>query len=298
MVMSRRWQRVVLELCGAVLTTAWLVASGEAASCGDTAGPLHTRVPCACQDTVVTSTRLRSTDPVVSSVCTSGNALTIGADKIVLDCRGLSIRGGSPGAALTPAAGLRGIFGQRSGVTVKNCSVQVFTNGIELLGHRNHVLGNVTSETLAGILIDGDDNWIAHNRAEHAFAQGLFVTGGHRNVILHNRATKSFDGLVVDGDKHRIKWNVTNENQRTGIDVGGSGNVLVGNEAHRNGDGEGPERGDGFLVEGTGNVLFGNLATHNEAKGFCAVSGNTDGGFNLAHANDQTPQADFDCVFE
>jgi parallel beta-helix repeat protein len=294
MMKPERWQRLLLGLCGGVLATFGLVSAGEAASCGDTAGLHRTRSPCACGDTVVTSTRLRATDPVVNTACTeTDEALIIGADNITLDCRGLAISGGS-----AEEFAFHGIFSDRNGVTIQNCTVQFFFDGIEVLGHGNRILNNVALDTLGGIVILGDDNRIEGNRSERAFFEGIVVLGGLRNLVTRNQATHCFDGLVFTGRRGWITYNVTNNNERTGIDlVDGSDNLLLGNTASRNGDAVGPQSGDGFVVETPGNTLIGNYANDNDAKGFCVVPGNV-GLFNAVHGNGETPEADFHCELE
>ncbi len=285
-----RWQRLLLGLCGAVLATFGLVSAGEAASCGDTAGPNKTRVPCACGDTVVTSTRLRATDPVVTIACTeTDEALIIGADNITLDCRGLAISGGS-----AEEFAFHGIFSDRNGVTIQNCTVQFFFDGIEVLGNLNRILNNVALDTLGGIVILGDDNRIVGNRSERAFFEGLVVLGGLRNLVTRNRATHCFVGLVFSGERGWITNNVMNENEAVGIGVDGSRNFLFGNTAIHNGDAVGPQSGHGFVVEATGNILIGNFANGNEGKGFCVIPGNI-GALNIAFGNGATPEADFHC---
>lgn len=290
MVMPRRWQRILLALCGAVLATPGLVGTGEAANCGDTAGSFKTRVACACGDTVVTSTRLRATDPVVTTACTeTDEALIIGADNITLDCRGLALR--------SEDFGFRGIFSDRNGVTIQNCTVQFFIDGIEVLGNRNRILNNVALDTFGGIVVFGDDHRIEGNRSERAFLEGIVVLGGLRAVVTRNRATHSFDGLVFSGERAWITNNVMNENERAGIVIDGRNNFLLGNIADRNGDGSGPQFGFGFLVEATGNTLIGNYASDNDAKGFCVVPGNI-GVLNAAHGNGATPEMDFACELD
>ena len=66
-----------------------------AANCGDTTGPGGTRVACGCGDTVTTNTKLKVTDPVVSTsagdVC-SGDGLYVGSG-VTLDCAKRPLRG-------------------------------------------------------------------------------------------------------------------------------------------------------------------------------------------------------------
>jgi hypothetical protein len=264
-----------------------VAGSAEAASCGDTAGPLFRRVPCACGDTVITSTWLRATDPVVTTHCSDSAAdgLTIGANGIILDCRGLTVRG----------TGLTGIIGKRDGVTVKNCVIEAFTDGIQLDGHGNRLLGNTTRGTFGGILVGGDDVWLVGNRAHDCLVEGLFVQSGRRAVVWNNRASRCFDGFAINGEKAWVAGNAASANGRHGFRVIGSDNDLLGNSADHNGDAQELGTGHGVAVAGSGNLLFGNRADNSEGKGFCVVAGNIDAGFNRARDNGESPEIDFDC---
>ena len=292
--MPRRWQRMLLVLFGAVVATFGLVSAGEAADCGDTAGPSKTRVPCACGDTVVTNTRLRATDPVVTSFCGGFDidaALVIGADHVILDCAGRKIRGGEDETDL----GLRGLLAERNRVTVKNCPVEFFFDGIILVGDRNRVISSSTFGTFGGILISGSRNALLGSRASFCLERGLWVLGGSGNQVWHNEATDCFVGLVVESDKNSITWNTVHENFGPGLAVLGSQNQLIGNTASRNGEIGQIGEDDGILVVGTGNMLVFNAANNNAGKGFCVVEGNVNGGLNLARGNGVEPQVDFHC---
>lgn len=290
----RWWRRVLPAVGGAVLAIMGLVASGEAANCGDTAGPHRRRVPCACGDTVVTNTRLRATDPVVTTACTSfaiDGALVIGADNITLDCWNRKIRGSDDEQSL----GLRGIFGEQSRVSVKNCRVEFFIDGVVLRGNRNRVISTTTFGTFGGIRVRGADNWLIANRVSACQNRGLHVLDGRDNAVWDNQAANCFAGLVVESDGNWIAGNVLNDNVGPGIFVTGAHNDLIGNTANRNGNSGQLGADHGVLVAGPGNVLFGNVAHDNVGKGFCVVTGNVDAGLNRARGNGETPQADFDC---
>ena len=89
---------------GLALSLAGAPSAGWAANCGDTTGAGGTRVACACGDTVTTNTKLKNTDPVVSTsladTC-SGDGLAIGVSKSPWTARS------SPCAGITraPATG-------------------------------------------------------------------------------------------------------------------------------------------------------------------------------------------------
>src|SRR5215510_4447251 len=111
---------------GLVLGMTVASTSGWAADCGDTTGPGGTRVPCVCGDRVTTDTKLKDTDPVVSTdpadVC-SGNGLSVGfVGGVTLNCNGLTLRGAGDGAGVN--------FEEMPGITVKNCTITGFGFGI------------------------------------------------------------------------------------------------------------------------------------------------------------------------
>src|SRR5262245_19101579 len=117
-----------LWLYGIGLALGMIVAStpGWAADCGDTTGPGGTRVPCACGDRVTTDTKLKDTDPVVSTgpadVC-GGSGLSVGfLGGGTLNCNRLTLRGSGSGAGVS--------LEETPGVTVKNCTVTGFSVGI------------------------------------------------------------------------------------------------------------------------------------------------------------------------
>lgn len=284
------WARTVVGVWGLILASGAVPSVAEAANCGDTVGRFFRRVPCACGDTVVTSTWLRANDPVVTTHCSdaAGDGLDIGANGIILDCRGLTIRGD----------GLAGIFGRQDGVTIKNCSIESFGDGIQLDGNGNRLLYNRIFDTFGGIIVGGDDIWLVGNRADTCVVEGLFVQRGRRAVVSNNRASNCFDGLIIGGEKGWVSGNVVVDNGRHGLRVTGSGNELIANKADRNGDTEELGTGNGVEVSGTDNALFGNRADNNEGKGFCVAEGNIDRGLNRAQGNGQSPQVDFDCQIQ
>src|SRR5262245_7232325 len=193
MVMPRRWQDILLTLGGAMLAAFGVVGAGEAANCGDSAGPFRSRIPCACFDTVVTHTRLRATDPVVTSICGGFEgeaALVIGADTVTLDCEGHKIRGGEDEFDL----GLRGILAERDRVNVRNCPIEFFIDGIVLVGDGTRVVSSSTFGTFGGITIVGARNTISGNRTSSCQDRGVWAFGSHNNV-WNNEATDCFVGI-------------------------------------------------------------------------------------------------------
>ncbi|MEE8311202.1 MAG: hypothetical protein V3R77_03020, partial [Candidatus Binatia bacterium] len=121
-----------LFLAAAVIVTAQSVAAGV---CGDDVGGV--RVPCACGDVVVSSTRLQVGDPITAGRCELDGLIlraATTAESITLDLGGLAIvgsgvghgllieRGGSDGAVVIggPAGKHAEIVGFSVGVNVPN----------------------------------------------------------------------------------------------------------------------------------------------------------------------------------
>src|SRR2546428_1147816 len=92
-----------------------------------------------CGDTIHSDTVLDS-----DLSCSSGNGVNFGAGGITLDCRGHSIIGSNSTLSDTSAYGIYA-FGY-SQITVRNCIVSMFYNGMTLT-YVNHAL--LTNNTLS-----------------------------------------------------------------------------------------------------------------------------------------------------
>lgn len=122
----------------------------------------------------------------LSTALTSGNAITVSADDVTLDCNDFKLDGLAAGAATT-ANGIGG-NGNRLNVTVRRCNIRGFYFGIYLVGsgggmHRiedNRFDGN----TYIGLRVEGDGSVVQRNR--------IFHTGG-----TTANANASITGLMV-----------------------------------------------------------------------------------------------------
>lgn len=171
----------------------------------------------------------------------SGNAITIAADDVTVDCNGYTLSGLAAGPG-TLAQGIA-TNGTASRATVRNCSVQGFYRGISVSGGSGHLVeGNrLDSNTYVGIKAYGANSTVRGNRvydtgaAGRSEAYGVYAMGDViDNTVAGVLATKPY-----------------------GVVVYGTGSVIQGNTVQN-------------LVPGSGGFASGILAGHGQA----AVSGN------------------------
>lgn len=159
---------------------------------------------------------------------TSGNAITIATNNVVLDCNGYRI-GGLSGGTATDAYGVRAT--NRQNITVRQCSIRGFRYGVALDG------------TSANSVVE-------HNRLEQNRAIGIWVNGSS-HTVRHNqindtggRPASSASAIRAGGDLHDISDNniyrvwatgtTPVDGQATGIGLNSSaGSVIRGNRISR-----------------------------------------------------------------
>ena len=186
-------------------------------------------------------------------------------------------------------------------------------DGIHLVGSdlnrisHNNVFENTAS---AIVLITGSDgNKVDHNKAHDNASWGITSDFSANNVYDHNRVSRNnIAGIEpFHGTNIKITHNAVFRN-RIGIElftttgsvlrgnkirgsigdgihtfVGSTGNLLVNNASHRNGD-------DGLDVANSGSTIKRNHANRNGDFGIFAAAGNVDGGGNTAHHNGNAAQ--------
>ncbi len=215
---------------------------------------------------------------------------------------------------LTVQQTFRGIeLGSSDHTKIAHNRVNANFDGIHLVGSdqnrisHNNVFGNTAS---AIVLITGSDgNKVDHNKAHDNASWGITSDFSASNVYDHNRVYRNnIAGIEpFHGTNIRITHNAVFHN-RIGIElftttgsvlrgnkirasvmdgihtfVGSTGNLLVNNASHRNGD-------DGIDVADSGNTLKRNHANRNADLGIFAAPGNVDGGGNTAHHNGNAAQ--------
>ena len=308
-------------------TQAW------AADCGDTTGPGGTRVPCQCGDTVTTSTKLRPTDPVVSTgptdVCSGDGLVLPFGTRLTLNCNRLTLRG---------SGGAVGVHIAPSSPTVRQCTVKGFEIGLSIFFSGNFALqSNTVAENLAGgiLLMLTGPGTVENNRVGKNGGDGIVVAAGGTLTITKNRVFGNANGGVVlrsTGNNtltgNRIKHNgadgllldlVATFNEVANNSISdNSGNGLVVTQSHANllsHNNVSANSGVGITIAGTGNtiventgkrngehgltverrlnVVTGNEFNLNGGHGICAIPGNSDGGGNIGKKNGELPDVAF-----
>lgn len=251
--------------------TTWILAAGltllaspsVAKPCGDDVG--GRRVACACGDTVVSNTVLRSDDPIVRGRCPSGG-LVVRADgsveTIELDFSGLSIvgsgigdgvaivAGGSDGAVIRGGTGGRRgeIVGFGTGINVRIATAARRIESFELEGQRHE-----------GLLLRSAGTFVTGVRARRNGGDGIRVTGtGGR--LLDVESVENYGAGVRVGSSYTVVRARVERNRQHGIVVRGAHADLDGSVASAN-------RGYGIVVGGRSCSTEGAVTGENEAGG-------------------------------
>lgn len=269
-------------LVGGALVISMVAAwQAKAADCGNTPQGL---VPCACQDTVVGSVTLTPNDPVIfdpttqpNDVPCSGFGLKVQADNIVLDCAGLSIRGSQRSV---------GINVVKEGITVKNCIVDSFSNGIQVGGKGNHSIENnvVLNNKKIGMKVTSKENVITSNIAIANGQAGFDLRAKNNEISGNISAINLENGFFLRAQEYAVEENLAVANGQDGFTGQLSQDSLVStNKAINNG-------GNGMSIDGgnrgTPSSYADNLALSNGADGVrIAGAANNDDHGNRGVAN-------------
>ena len=256
------------------------MAAAFGADCGDTSGPGATDIPCRCGDTVTTSTVLKASDPVTSTVCPAlGLAVAAG---ITLNLGGKTLRGTCPlglglqlsaGATTTVTRGrLIGFETGLAGTGVTDSTISLLQvldscgGGIALeSSHRNTIEKNTVDGTTGGtaIEVEGDANKVQLNRASES-AVGLVVRGAGNTVSRNGADRNRSGGIVIDGTRALVELNRGNLTESgVGIRIVGTGHTVNRNSAHRTGGGQ-----SGLSVSATGSTFSHNCIDNNTGFGY------------------------------
>lgn len=167
--------------------------------------PVFSQDP-SCGTTITTDTTLSASIGPCSDY-----GFLIGANGIVFDCAGHTIRGTGTNSA---SVGIVAIG--RAGVTVKNCKAMDFFFGL--------VFDNSSSSTLAG------------NTASNNILLGFGLLSSSNNNLKGNTADGNAYGfLLYNSSNNTLSENTANSNTYSGFGLSGSfGNALSGNTADKN----------------------------------------------------------------
>ncbi|MEM7814975.1 MAG: NosD domain-containing protein, partial [Candidatus Aenigmatarchaeota archaeon] len=143
------------------------------------------------------------------SIAINGSGcIQVQADNITLDCRGYSIIGNDTG-------GTRGIeVSGQTNVTIRNCIVSDFGNGIYLSAMYGNVTNNTAISSGTGIYVAYSINSSITNNTVMSNGWGFVVSGTSGSMFAGNNATSNSVGIGLYSNSVR--------------------NILVGNTLHSN----------------------------------------------------------------
>ena len=138
----------------------------------------------------------------LSTSITSGAAITIGNNNVILDCNDFKVGGLAAGVG-TITLGIYAI--ERVNTTVRNCNLRGFQFGMFLYGGRGQLIedNRIEQSTVTGILVYGDGVTVRRNR--------VMDTGGRPDSQLSSGIDASFGSVSVT------------DNRIDGVTVTGSG---------------------------------------------------------------------------
>jgi parallel beta-helix repeat protein len=230
--------------------------------------------------------------------------IVIDMDNVTLDCAGHTVTGTGSGI---------GIWADfRTGVTVKNCDVSGFQDGIQLSNTASSTLvGNSAHDNSSvGIYLNASDgNTVTDNGADDNGTFGVLLNGSaSSNTFTGNTASgnggpqfsfdDSSDGNIVSNNSASggeagfaltsgSSNNTFSGNTATGASAGGFGNdvttsanTFIDNTASGNAE-------NGFDIQGVGNSLTGNRSHLNGWYGFSdeTTGGTGDGGTDTSYSD-------------
>lgn len=120
-----------------------------------------------------------------------GNGPVIGADNVVLDCDGHSITGFGSGYGVSVSEYVKG-------VTIKDCSISHFADGIHLIASDSDTLtGNTLSSNSNGInLVNSHYNTLSGNTLA-GNGNGIALTLSRYNALSGNTVSMSANGITL-----------------------------------------------------------------------------------------------------
>jgi parallel beta-helix repeat protein len=187
----------------------------------------------------------------LETAMTSGNAITINVNNVVIDLNGRKLGGGAAGAETI----VIGIYADhRKNITIKNGTIRGFKTGVYFdddspyTTTQGHVIEDIRADmnTSAGFLLYGRGNIIRNNQVVDTggstssdFAYGISVTGPGNRVLNNDvyetkeQSTATASGIdVSNGDgsvvmNNRIGNQAFGTGNSFGIRISGSENVIV-----------------------------------------------------------------------
>ena len=212
----------------------------------------------------------------LSAAVTSGNAITIAANNVTIDCNDFKIGGLAAGNS-SQAAGI--YASARQNATVRHCNVRGFNSGIYLDGGAGHLVeSNRLDQNLKyGILVGGENNRVVRN-AVYDTGGAVASTVSYGIFAIAEVIDNTVAGVFASGPSGTVYGilaygAVANDNRISGLAPGSSGSATGLN-------------GDGVTSAKGNQVLGGTSATPGtgiKSMRFCV--GNTVASFAIAYSS-------------
>jgi len=249
------------------------VSAVQAATCGDSVGP------CSCGDTVITSTKLGATDPILSTTCPDTGLIvdpfSVPTPGLTLEIAG-TLRGSGRGFGIQLARNADHVVittGHIVGYDVGVGAFNLATNsefsrldisdagaGIELRegSDGNIVANNTISASRTAISVSGDRNEVRQNRTDGA---GIVAQLGIGNIVSRNICKDASVCYTIAGDSAVVDRNRSQGNTGTrAFSFFGVFHTVTQNSAESG-------QGDGFFVQSSFSKFIRNRSNHNAGVG-------------------------------
>lgn len=166
-----------------------------------------------CGDTITANTILDGNVDNSSNGC-RGNGIFIGASNIILDCNGFTIRGDNSSGVGT---GVQSNAGTKTNITITNCSISGFSDGI-ILGNfinTNITNSNITTERIYAISIETTNGNITISgviaNSTSGIADTIYIQEHYtvvtNSTIIYNGSSASRAAVRIASDNNSFQNN-------------------------------------------------------------------------------------------
>lgn len=218
--------------------------------------------------------------------------IKIDSDNVVIDCNNAKLLGSGIGAGISSQGifdleywgnktenlknfspildDLRGFVDSMTSfdnITIKNCNVEGFREGINMTSVKNlELLNNTVHGNNDGIFFVAPYGSIKDNKL-YSNVNGI-IGGGVNSTVENNEVYGSNSGVLVAGIGCNVSGNNIHNNSGTGITVGGFDNFVFNNFASGNSGNDGIS-----LTYSVGAHAFNNIANNNARAGISILEG-------------------------